>query len=1046
LAAISCSPDYGPATITVRLKEVNPSERTLKEFDMYRKMFHLRLLTAMSCAIVLCAANAAAQVQSGAILGAVYDQSGAVIPGVAVIAINKATGQRHTTSTDGGGLYNLASLPYGDYSVEASVKGFQTAKTDLISLHADTKVKVDFTLLPGSVDQTIEVKGEAVLLQTEEGELKNTIYRSQVENLPLNSRSPADLVLLAPSAQVSGQATSGSSLGFNFNGLNSNAIVTNVDGTDNGIGTQDGMMFGSLNFNLVLTSLDSIQEFDIATGNYSADVRGAGGYLNVITKTGTNNFHFSAFEFFRNGKLDARNFFANRPSTLKQNTFGGIISGPVIRQKTFFMASYEGQRIRLPFPGVANVPTASFRARTDPRLKPFLDLTPLPTEAIPGNADVGIYRASVQQITGQDLFTTRVDHAFSQSARLFARYTINDGAVTGAFPTSGNELSIFPGFGFSQPVRHQSATVGYTHTFTPTILSELRLGLNRYLEKRVRGPQEGSLFFVPRPSVPGLLVGGGGNIKKFGNTSPELNEKLSWIRGRNTLSFGGNYSLLLTGQNQSSATTMTFANLAAFQTNTPVTLANTFGASLVEGPEHFSIQEFGLFVQDDFRATSQLTLNVGLRYDNFGVISESKCRGKNVISDPLGPFRAPCAPLYDRNNKDFGPRFGLAWRPLATKPLVMRGGYGIFFSRGGSLQQGDLFNLNNSFPFTLTTADFPDLSYPFDPRALALTSGIPGRYLRDPFAKDLYAQQWNLTSEFQFGQATTVSAGYVGNHQINVPGADSPNAIDPFLGRRPNALLGNVNVSTQQDNGWYNALQTSVRRRLSKGLAWDVFYTWAHSNGVESGLLQATAGIGLASEQIQNLKNRRASRGNTSLDIRHRLTADLTYELPRLSGSNSAVRAAFGGWSTSGVLKVLSGTPFNVITGQNEGNFRLQQRPNLILGAPTTIDGLSPADGFVNRAAFAIPTVTDPTTRLTLGNLGNNVLRTRPSFFMDWSVAKRFRITEKLNTDFRAEFFNILNHPVFAIPINNLASGSLFGKSQSARDARQIQFMLRFNY
>src|SRR4030095_378293 len=146
----------------------------------------------------------------------------------------------------------------------------------------------------------------------------------------------------------------------------------------------------------------------------------------------------------------------------------------------------------------------------------------------------------------------------------------------------------------------------------------------------------------------------------------------------------------------------------------------------------------------------------------------------------------------------------------------------------------------------------------------------------NPFAKDLYSQQWNLTTEYQFGDATTLSVGYVGNHQINVPGADSPNAVDPILGRRPNAQLGNVNVSTQQDNGWYNALQTSLRRRLASGLAWDVFHTWAHSNGVESGLLQATAGIGLATEQIQNLKNRGASRGDTSLDIRHRLTTDLT--------------------------------------------------------------------------------------------------------------------------------------------------------------------------
>jgi hypothetical protein len=248
---------------------------------------------------------------------------------------------------------------------------------------------------------------------------------------------------------------------------------------------------------------------------------------------------------------------------------------------------------------------------------------------------------------------------------------MNDGAVTGAFPTSGNELNIFPGFGFSQPVRHQSATAGYTHSFTTTLLNELRVGLNRYLERRVRGPEEDSQFFIPRPSVPGVLVGGGGNIKKFGNTSPELNEKMSWVRGRNTLSLGGNYSFLATGQNQSSAITMTFANLAGFQANTPVTLANSFGVSLVEGPEHFSIHEFGFFVQDDFRATSGLTLNIGLHYDNFGVISESQCRGKNVVSDPLGPHNkttggiTPSRPRY----VDVSPK---AWHGMFSIPGLIR--------------------------------------------------------------------------------------------------------------------------------------------------------------------------------------------------------------------------------------------------------------------------------------------------------------------------------------------------------------------------------------
>jgi len=1007
----------------------------------------LRLGATLLCIIVAMAGNLQAQGLTATILGRVFDQSGAVVPGARIVVTNVGTGYKQEAVTNESGSYTLPALPTGTYSVEATMQGFGTLRQSSVTLTTNQQVVIDLTLTPGTMEQTIEVKSETQILQTQEATVNAKIYLDQIQNLPLNSRSPFELGLMAPSTQVSRQQ-SGSAMQLTINAQNANGFKLMFDGMEAGIGG-DAQYWAGNNFNLSVTSLDAIQEYDIATGNYSADIKGSSGYVNFVSKTGTNQFHGSFYDFFRNGALDARNFFHAKKTSLKQNDFGGTFAGPIIKDKLFFMGSYEGQRIRYPLAALTRVPTASFRAAADPRLKPFFDLTPFPNEAIPGDTNIGIWRGSPNSRARQDLATGRVDVNFSPKDRVFVQYTFNDGFLDGATLDTRvafqNVQSIYPGSVTEQPERHQTATLGYTRTFSPTFLNDLKIGINRFLQGRVRGPEDEALFSVPTVSVPGLVIGGGGNKKKLGNTQPQLSDKATWIKGKSTLSFGGNYSFLLSGQNQFSVMSMAFPSLQAFAANSPSTVSSTFGTSLTQKGEHISYHQKGLFVQEDFRARSGLTLNIGLRYDNFGRISDSTCNAKNVIEGPFDAFRPPCEPLHDVP-QNFGPRVGFAWKPSTKMPLVLRGGYGIFYGTHVSGQMGDVLAINNSLPFTLTTADYPDLSYPFAPAMLAKANATPGRFVLDPDTGSLYTNQWNLTSEYQFSESTVLTVGYVGNHSVHVPGTQFPNAVDPFLGRRPNTSFGVVRVVANEDSTMYSSLQASLRRRLTKNLSFDAYYAWSHATGVQTGQFEISAAVSFGAEQIQTFKNRALSRGTLPVDVTHNFSADLVYKLPTLANSNRVVRSVFGDWTTSGIVKTSTGLPFNLITGGDTGDLTFIQRPNRVPGAPLTLSGVSPADGFINRAAFTIPTAVDSATGLILGNLANNVVRMPATFICDWMLGKRMVTSETLNLDFRAEFFNMLNHPVFAFPQASLSSGSSFGKSTSASDGRQIQFSLRFSF
>ncbi|MGH9511390.1 MAG: carboxypeptidase regulatory-like domain-containing protein [Terriglobales bacterium] len=995
---------------------------------------------------LLFSASLLAQVTTGAIVGLVTDQSGAVVQGAQIVAINQDTGIRGNTISDSGGLYSFRELPPGTYVVEITETGFRTLKKGPLSLSSTQKLEVNASLSPGATSETVSVTAEGQLLQTQESAVKSQVTETQVENLPLNGRNPSALILLGPSVSIALQASTGSSLGYTFNGQNQVGGSLRLDGLDASIGTDPGFLFGSLNFNLNTTSVDSIAEFDIQTDNYSADSKGSSGYVNVITKSGTNQVHFDFYDFFRNGAMDGTNFFAKSRGSLKQNDFGGTITGPIKRNKVFFMGSYEGQRIHQPYPGFAVVPTASFRATVSANLTPFLDRTPLPTSAIPGNANVGNFQDTVKSNIRQDIATGRVDYNFSEKDRIFARYVINYGIVAGASSALGgtvnNGLSIFPGYNFGQSQRHQSASVDWVHTFTPSLLNDLSLGMNRYRETRLRG--DPSIYFLPDISIPGVTVSGGGNQKHWGTTEGEVNEKATWVRGKSTLAFGGGYEYWVSGLNQFSVANLTFPTLAAFAADQPTIYSDGLGITGHEPTEHIHDGQWGGFVQEDYRLAPRLTLNLGLRYDNYGVLVDSTHNARNVIDGPFSPFRSPTAPLYNGNNHDFGPRFGFAWQPLSSRPFVLRGGIGIYYGARTTGQTGDIFEYNSVGSFSVSNLQFPGLTYPLPPAVATFAANTPGRHIMDPNAKDLATQQWNLTAQYQFGESTSISVGYVANHQTHIPGETLPNVTNPLTHMLNNPNFGSVAYIQTVDTAWYNSMQVSFRHRLSHNISWDTYYTWSHDTGLETGLFEVSAAVGGGHEQVQTYTNRNLNRFNMPVDLRHQFTTDLTYMLPRLSGSNGFVRGVAGGWSTSGILKASSGLPFNVFTGRDTGDGTFEQRPNLVPGVPIYLPS-SAGRGFLNPAAFAIPTAADPATGLKLGYLPNNYVRLPFTLAMDWDLAKKLYTGDKFNVDFRAEFFNVLNHPVFSTVVGTLSAPN-FGQAQGATDPREIQLSLKFNF
>ncbi len=968
----------------------------------------LRTMALFVCAVSL----VQAQVDRATLSGTVSDPSGALLSGATVLIESKATGFRRETTTNNG-FYRLSGLPVGDFDVSISSNGFNTLRFDAVVLTVGQTRTLDAQLTLGAVSTAVEISASTTPLDQSNAEIGAVIGETQIKNIPLNGRHWASLMALAPGAVNVGEGNQNSIRFFGRPRDDNNWTTDGVDST----GIKDPRQEG--NMRLVM-SMDSIAEFRVNSLPFTAEGGvGGGAQVNLVTKSGTNEFHGSMFEFFRNSALDARRpFDGANPPPFRLNQFGGNLGGPIKKDKTFFFANYEGLLQRLTISRADGlVPSASFRERTPAALRSLINLYPL-GNAPGANANVDRLIAQTPERRNEHSGMARVDHRLTEKHSLFFRFAMSDALISqirnGLLETRDSYI------------RPTNVTAQWQQVWSPTLLNEAKLGFNRSALTRndVGRIPEGVAIQGFTSTQPTTYI-----IEKPSTYS--IVDNLSWIRGRHTIKLGGEIRRIHLNVGNGAATSVTFASQDAFLRNAMDRV--TVGGQLdtVGVRRTFS----SVYFQDEFRMNSELTVNLGLRYENYTVSKDVYGRGRVFDIVRCQGFCAPGTQWFFPDNDNIAPRVSLAWSPKALGgKTVIRTGYGRYFGPG---QNDDVTAAIDSLPenFSLTAADAPTLSYPPAPFLGQLRSQgqTPRSVQRD--RKEPESHQWTLSIQRELPGSMVAQVAYVGNVGRNQLTRTYVNTLDPVTRRRPLTAFGQIDEKRFDGITNFNGLQSSLTRSFTKGWLFQAQYMWGHA-------ISDSAGSGEGG-QIQDVSCRACDRGPADYDIRQTFTANTVYQLPW------ARNRFYGGWDLSGIFTARTGTPLTVLVNRAAANVpsgqTQTQRANYI-GGNVYLQNPGP-DGWLNPAAFAAP------ANGTYGNAGRNVFRGPGLWQTDIGLSKRFRVTERLGLDFRAEAFNLFNRAQYGNPVSNISNATFGRILQTANDgatgtgtSRQLQFMLRMSF
>lgn len=986
-----------------------------------------------------------AQSTNASITGRITDPSTALIVDAKIVAICTETNVRYESETNGIGQYHVANLSPGTYRIEIEKDGFKKLIKPDVILHVQDVLEIDFEMAVGSVSETVVVDAGAPLVNTESATVSTVINRTFVENIPLNGRSFQTLIMLTPGVVVT--ATAFNEQGqFSVNGQRADANYFTVDGVSANFGVTGFIAMGQSASGALpalsasggtnsLVSVDAMQEFRIQTSSFAPEFgRTPGGQVSIVTRSGTNVFHGTLFEYFRNNVLDARDWFVNASGLKKPqerlNDFGGVFGGPISKDHTFFFFSYEGQRLRQPLSLQTAVPDNQSRQLTPAALRPYLNTYPVANG--PGlGAGLALFNASYSDPSSLDAYSVRLDEVINSKINLFGRYNYSPSSLDQRAPvfSSGRVLSTTNSMSSSV----HTATIGITQLIKPEISNEVRLN---YSNHRIginfvaddfggAAPLPDSLFFpTPFSSADSnfiLIIGGAGEFvqgKQGTDEQRQVNviDNLSVTSRNHQMKFGVDYRWLtpfsspfsyrqfVQFSGMSSAPggvlsgTALFAQTSSFQTNALLS------------------RNFSAYGQDTWKVTPRFSVTYGLRWD-----INPPLKGKNAANDPFTvigldqPATMTLAPrgtpLYETTYGNVAPRFGLAYQFHGIRNLdsVVRAGFGIFYDLG----QGSVGGVSSFFPYsavrTFAPSPFPLSSQNAAPPALTTNPPVTTILVTDPHLKLPRTYQWNVAFEQSIGNGQSLSATYIG-----AIGRDLLR-ITQLFNVNPNFL--SVGITDNLATSDYHALQLKFQQRLSRGLQGLASYTFAHSIDIAS----TDAATNLNTPSVTGSPN--IDRGNSNFDIRHSFTAGVTYDLPS-PRSNKFVDTILGGWSAHGFFLARSAPPVN-ITGATffAAGITLASRPNVNAGVPLELFGSQfPGGKILNRAAFT----TVPAGQQ--GNFGRNVLRGFGAWQADVALQRKFHLTENVNLRFRAEFFNIFNHPNFGNP-NNLLTSPLFGFS-----------------
>ena len=1096
------------------------------------------LIIGLTTWVVFAPSQLRAQVSGATLTGSVTDPSGAVIPNARVSIKNTATGIVTAVTTNSAGLYVVPNLIPGPYQVTVSTQGFQTEVRSGITLTVGAQQVLNISLRIGQTTQTISVSGQAPTVQLASSTLAAQVNSVTVRQLPLNGRDWASLATLQPGvAQVRTQLglfRNGASRGLGMqmtidgnrptqNSYRLDGIVIN-DYSNAGPGSVLGQNLG----------VDAIQEFSVLTSNYSAEYGfTSGGVINAITRSGTNQFHGSAYEFLRNSNLDAANFFDNAGNAAKppfrRNQFGASLGGPIRKDRTFVFGDYEGLRQSLGITSIAFTPSVNARngilntatgattVAVDPTIAKLLPLWPVPNGGLIGPLDnTGNYFFSGQQLTPENYFTTRVDERISEKDSVYGTFLWDHSTLTQ--PDTLNQM--FDGW-----ISQRTATVlEETHIFSPTLVNSIRLGFNRTSADQGLTPSainpvaaDTSLGIFPGSYVPGIKVSGltalsgglrGQSQQNYVGQMFQVYDDAFKTVGNHSLKFGFEF---IRDQDNVFAPfridgTATFKSLSAFLTNQPFTVTGD-PPSFPITPHNDRDSIFGGYLQDDWRARSNLTLNLGLRYEMSTIPIEVQNKIANlptIFTDPGNCTLASCPALnkfYYASNptaKNFEPRIGFAWDPFHNGKTAIRGGFGVFDAL--PLPYETVLNNAQTSPFRVqgTVLNPPQGLFPagIAPLVVAPADSLQTWNFNDVNPRRNYVFQWNFNIQRQLTPSTAVTIAYAGSHGVHNPyQVDTVDLVFPtktpvgYLWPNPigSGTLLNPNASSIQTTMWqsrssYNALQASLVKNMSHGVQLQGSFTWSKTIDNSSG---SFAGDNFA-DSYGNLPwfDMNIIRGLADFNVGRNLVINGLWDVPAPTSLGGPTGWLTKGWELGGIFSLSDGVPFFPTFGTDGDPLgTLSSEPwdvPDVVASPSCKSLVNPGNpnDYLKASCFAIPsapslaywtancdpqpfgagngTVPFPQCWNLLGNLGRNTMIGPGEVNLDFSMIKDNRIpriSENFDIQFRAEFFNILNRANFAPPnvTNNLeaidATGAPvpgFGAITSTQTpSREVQFAIK---
>jgi hypothetical protein len=1043
------------------------------------------------------------------LVGTVTDSSGKLVAGAKVTATETGTLDKYSATTNGQGNYTFEFVRVGVYSITVEQTGFQRVIETGIIVDINQTVRTDIVLHAGAVTQSVTVEATVSAIKTDDATVSEILGTRSVADLPLNGRDAMSLATTTPGViQGIKSSATGTPPGQDFNGAGTREIQNEM--------SLDGI---SIMNNLITTTpvtpfIDSVQEVEIQTGTYSAQYGSyLGVHINMITKSGTNQIHGNLSEFLNNQVLNARTYFtlptpanptASKPP-LRQNQFGAEFDGPVVipklyngRDKTFFMASYGGFRLVQKATSLStSMPAAFFTGNfsgvptggiTGGAIKnPFAGNAPFPGNIIPTSLISPVvlklqqyypatnlpglasnYSVPVPTTISSDQTVDRIDQNIGDKIRLYVRADYQNESVFG-----GN---LIPTNSSTTPVTDSNYTVGYTHTLTPNLVNDLRVGRN-YFSTATLNPfsvnnqkNAGTSLGIPgftgdtqynNPGIPDFNITGFNGLNNAAtnwyqnDSTTQVSEQISWNRHSHNIQAGFEFRRLATGRAAVNSARGGFTFNGTISGYAPADfILGTPSSFTTPGPEvrgRTAEWRDGFFVTDKWQITRKFTLDFGIRYELptvaytiNGVATELNPNQTALVGGTPGyHFTAP-------NHSDWAPRLGFAYR--ITDKTVFRAGGGIYYNPN---QTNSYTFLNTNPPYTtILTCSYsvgdvlPTLSNPFT-TGVCPTAATAGTIVTDPWHQPTpRMNQWSAGLERQFWSGGGLEVQYLGSHSYhldrsyynNTPLQPGPGSVNS---RRPNPLFGVIRTINDDEIANYESMSIIFRQRMTHGLQMNASYTWSHtldvttdSNGGGTPLIPYTW---------------RDDYGNSNWDIRHRFVASFVYDIPFFAVSNPVLKEVFTKWQANGIITLQTGVPFNVSTGTDTANTASNgtYRPDLVHAAS---DGCGRGDlvGCIDATAFTVNNLYPiAPTRYAYGNAGRNLLHGPGAETVNFSLFKNFPIRERLKLQFRFETFGLFNHSNFANPsatLNTSSFGNITTLNATAPGSRVIQFALKLQF